>query len=179
MAQNFAGTAFNYTPDQLQKIFGPGGVAFDTTDRFGLGSLGVSSTKSNRSLDGLIQLKQSGIDPNSFAAFEYIRQSGTPTTAEQLEGLIPLYERLDKSRAETANKMAERKFDQEMLAAGFGSLQRGIQTSIAGGSPEMLAYLADAPIRNADAYLSARRGQPRQEIPVFASQPLPNRQYYA
>ena len=44
---------------------------------------------------------------------------------------------------------------------------------------EMLAYLADAPIRNVDAFLSARRGQPRQEIPVFAPQPLPNRQYYA
>lgn len=179
MAQNFAGAAFNYTPDQLQKVFGPGGVAFDTTDRFGIGSLEVPSTKRNRSLDALTQLKQSGIDPNSYSGAMFMNQYGAPTTAEHLETIIPLYERLDKYRADLADRNAQRKFGQEMLAAGFGSLQRGIQTSIAGGSPEMLAYLADAPIRNADAYLSARRGQPRQEIPVFAPQPLPNRQYYA
>ena len=171
MAQNFAGTAFNYTPDQLQKIFGPGGVAFDTTDRFGLGSLGVSSTKSNRSLAGLTQLKQSGIDPNSFAAFEYIRQSGTPNIAEHLETIIPLYERLDKSRAETANKMAERKFGQELFAAGIGALGRGITTSVAGGSPAILGARAQAPLTGADMF---QRGLQTQFTPA---QPMNPRQY--
>ena len=175
----FAGAALNYTPDQLQKAFGPGGLTFDATNSFGFDLLNKPLTKSNRSLDGLIQLKQSGIDPNSYSGAMFMNQYGAPTTAEHLETIIPLYERLDKYRADLADRNAQRKFGQEMLAAGFGSLQRGIKTSIAGGSPEMLAYLADAPIRNADAYLSARRGQPRQEIPVFAPQPLPNRQYYA
>ena len=175
----FAGAALNYTPDQLQKAFGPQKITFDTTDRFGIGSLEVPSRQSNRSLDGLTQLKQSGIDPNSYSGAVFMNQYGAPTTAEHLETIIPLYERLDKSRADLADRNAQRKFGQEMLAAGLGSLQRGIQTSIAGGSPEMLAYLADAPIRNADAFLSARRGQPRQDIPVFSPQPLPNRQYYA
>ena len=176
----FAGAALNYTPDQLRKVFDPNkGFVFDTTNRFDLGALEVPSTKSNRSLDALTQLKQSGIDPNSYSGAMFMQQFGAPNIAEHLETIIPLYERLDKSRADLADRNAQRKFGQEMLAAGFGSLQRGIQTSIAGGSPEMLAYLADAPIRNADAYLSARRGQPRQEIPVFAPQPLPNTQYYA
>ena len=179
MAQNFAGTAFNYTPDQLQKVFGPGGVAFDTTDRSGLGSLGVPSTKSNRSLAGLTQLKQSGIDPNSLAGFEYIRQSGAPNTAEELAGLIPLYKELDKSRAETANKMAERKFGQEMLGAGIGALGRGIQTSIAGGSPEMLAYIAQGPVRAAEAYQRGITSMPRQDVPVFAARPTPDRRYFS
>ena len=171
MAQNFAGTAFNYTPDQLQKVFGPGGVAFDTTDRFGLGSLGVPSTKSNRSLAGLTQLKQSGIDPNSFAAFEYIRQSGTPTTAEQLEGLIPLYEKLDKSRAETANKMAERKFGQELFAAGIGALGRGIKVGAAGGDPAILGALAQAPLEGARMF---QMGMQTQYTPA---QPMSPQQY--
>ena len=108
-----------------------------------------------------------------------LKNANAPTQAEEFKTLVPLLKEISTFQADTANKNAQRKFGQEMLAAGFGSLQKGIQTSIAGGSPEMLAYLADAPIRNADAYLSARRGQPRQEIPVFASQPLPNRQYYA
>jgi len=171
MAQNFAGTAFNYTPDQLQKVFGPGGVAFDTTDRFGLGSLGVPSTKSNRSLAGLTQLKQSGIDPNSFAAFEYIRQSGTPTTAEQLEGLIPLYEKLDKSRAETANKMAERKFGQELFAAGIGALGRGVKVRAAGGDPAILGALAQAPLEGARMF---QMGMQTQYTPA---QPMSPQQY--
>ena len=169
MAFDFAGTAFNYTPDQLQKVFGPGGVAFDTTDRFGLGSLGVPSTKSNRSLAGLTQLKQSGIDPNSLAGFEYIRQSGAPTTAEQLEGLIPLYERLDKSRAETANKMAERKFGQELFAAGIGALGRGVKARY--GDPAILGALAQAPLEGARMF---QMGMQTQYTPA---QPMSPQQY--
>lgn len=179
MAFDFAGTAFNYNPDQLQKVFGPGGVAFDTTDRFSLGSLGVPSRKSNRSLDALTQLKQSGIDPNSLAGAMFMNQFGAPNTTEQLEGLIPLYEKLDKSRAETANKMAERKFGQEMLGAGIGALGRGIQTSIAGGSPEMLAYIAQGPVRAAEAYQRGITSIPRQDVPVFAARPTPDRRYFS
>jgi len=175
----FAGAALNYTPDQLQKAFGPGGLTFDATNSFGLDLLNKPLTKSNRSLDGLIQLKQSGIDPNSLSGAMFMQQFGAPNTAEQLDAYMPFMMKMREFDANLADKNAQRKFGQEMLAAGFGSLQKGIQASIAGGSPEMLAYLADAPIRNADAYLSARRGQPRQEIPVFAPQPLPNRQYYA
>ena len=171
MAQNFAGTAFNYTPDQLQKIFGPGGVAFDTTDRFGLGSLGVSSRKSNRSLAGLTQLKQSGIDPNSLAGAMFMQQFGAPNIAEHLETIIPLYERLDKSRAETANKMAERKFGQELFAAGIGALGRGITTSVAGGSPAILGARAQAPLTGADMF---QRGLQTQFTPA---QPMNPRQY--
>lgn len=102
-----------------------------------------------------------------------------PSQAEEFKTMVPFLKEMNTFQADLANKNAERKFAQEMLGAGIGALGRGIQTSIAGGSPEMLAYLADAPIRNADAYLSARRGQPRQEIPVFSPQPLPNRQYFA
>ena len=149
MARNLAGAAFNYTPDQLQKVFGPGGITFDTTDRFGLGSLGVPSTKSNRSLDAINQLKQSGIDPNSITGALFMQQSGAPTTAQELEGILPLYEKLDESRYKRANKMAELKFGQELFAAGIGALGRGITTSVAGGSKDILGALAQAPLTGA------------------------------
>ena len=167
----FAGAALNYTPDQLQKAFGPQKITFDTTDRFGIGSLEVPSRKSNRSLDGLTQLKQSGIDPNSLAGAMFMQQYGAPNTAEHLETIIPLYERLDKSRAETANKMAERKFGQELFAAGIGALGRGITTSVAGGSSAILGALAQAPLTGADMF---QRGLQTQFTPA---QPMNPRQY--
>ena len=168
----FAGAALNYTPDQLRKFFDPNkGFVFDTTNRFDLGALEVPSTKSNRSSAALNQLKQSGIDPSSFAGFEFIRQAGTPNTAEELAGLIPLYKELDKSRAETANKMAERKFGQELFAAGIGALGRGITTSVAGGSPAILGALAQAPLTGADMF---QRGLQTQFTPA---QPMNPRQY--
>ena len=172
----FAGAALNYTPDQLQKAFGPQKITFDTTDRFGLDLLKEPLTKSNRSTDLANVLSQT-TDPTERLLI--LSRMGQTDPKEQFDAYMPFMMKMREFDANLADKNAQRKFGQEMLAAGFGSLQKGIQTSIAGGSPEMLAYLADAPIRNADAYLSARRGQPRQEIPVFASQPLPNRQYYA
>ena len=171
----FAGAALNYTPDQLQKAFGPGGLTFDATNSFGLDLLEKPSTKSNQSTD--LAALSTITDPIERLLF--VKQMGQISPKEQLDAYMPFMMKMREFDANLADKNAQRKFGQEMLAAGFGSLQRGIQASIAGGSPEMLAYLADAPIRNADAYLSARRGQPRQEIPVFSPQPLPNRQYYA
>ena len=171
----FAGAALNYTPDQLQKAFGPQKITFDTTDIFGLDLVEKPSTKSNRSTD--LAVLSTMTDPAERLLF--VQQMGQISPKEQLDAYAPFMMKMSEFNANLADKNAQRKFGQEMLAAGLGSLQRGIQASIAGGSTEMLAYLADAPIRNADAYLSARRGQPRQEIPVFAPQPLPNRQYYA
>ena len=181
MARNFAGEAFNYTPGQLQNVFGPGRFTVDTTDKFGLGSLGIGvpSTKSNRLLEGLTQLKQSGIDPNSITGALFMQQFGASSTAQELEALMPFYEKLDKSRADTANKNAQRKFGQEMLGAGIGALGRGIQTSIAGGSPEMLAYIAQGPVRAADAYQRGITSIPRQDVPVFAARPTPDRRYFS
>ena len=171
MAQNFAGGAFNYTPDQVQKVFGPGGVAFDTTDRFSLGSLGVPSRKSNRSLDALNQLKQSGIDPSSFAGFEFIRQAGAPTQAEQFQTIVPLLKEMSTFQADLANKNAERKFGQELLGAGIGALGRGITTSVAGGNPAILGALAQAPLTGAEMF---QRGL---QIPFTPAQPMSPRQY--
>jgi len=171
MARNLAGAAFNYTPDQLQKVFGPGGITFDTTDRFGLGSLGVPSTKSNRSLDAINQLKQSGIDPNSITGALFMQQSGAPTTAQELEGILPLYEKLDESRYKRANKMAELKFGQELFAAGIGALGRGIKAGAAGGDPAILGALAQAPLTGADMF---QRGLQTQFTPA---QPMSPRQY--
>jgi hypothetical protein len=171
MARNLAGEAFNYTPGQLQNVFGPGRFTIDTTDRFGLGALGAPSTKSNRALDALTQLKQSGIDPNSFTGLAFMQRFGAPTTAEELEGLMPFYEKLDKSRADRANKMAERKFGQELFGAGIGALGRGITTSVAGGSPAILGALAQAPLTGADMF---QRGLQTQFTPAQSMSP---RQY--
>ena len=172
----FAGAALNYTPDQLQKAFGPGGLTFDATNSFGLDLLKEPLTKSNRSTDLANVLSQTK-DPTERLLI--VSRMGQTDPKEQLDAYMPFMMKMREFDANLADKNAQRKFGQEMLAAGFGSLQRGIQASIAGGSPEMLARLANAPIENVDAYLDARRRQPRQEIPVFAPQPLPNRQYYA
>lgn len=176
MARMFAGAALNYTPDQLQKAFGPGGLTFDATNSFGLGLLEKPLTKSNRSTDLANVLSQT-TDPTERLLI--LSRMGQTDPKEQLDAYAPFMMKMREFDANLADKNAQRKFGQEMLAAGFGSLQKGIQTSIAGGSPEMLARLANAPIENVNAYLSARTNQPRQEIPVFAPQPLPNRQYYA
>ncbi len=176
MAQNLAGAAFSYTPGQLRNVFGPGRFTIDTTNRFGLGSLEAPPTKSNRFTD-LASALSNTKDPTE--RLYLISQMGQTDPKEQLDAYMPFMMKMREFDANLADKNAQRKFGQEMLAAGLGSLQRGIQTSIAGGSPEMIAYLADAQIRNTDAYLSARRGQSRQEIPVFSPQPLPNRNYYA
>jgi hypothetical protein len=171
MSRNLAGAAFNYTPDQLQKVFGPGGITFDTTDRFGLGSLGVPSTKSNRSLEGLTQLKQSGVDPNSLSGFAFMQQFGAPSQAQELEGLLPLYEKLDESRYKRANKMAELKFGQELFAAGIGALGRGFKVGAAGGDQAILGALAQAPLTGAALF------QEGLKIPYPPAQPMSPRQY--
>jgi len=172
----FAGAALNYTPDQLQKAFGPRGLTFDATNSFGLDLLEKPLTKSNRSTDLANVLSQTTDPTERLLIISRMEQTDTK---EKLDAYAPFMMKMSEFNANLADKNAQRKFGQEMLAAGFGSLQKGIQTSMAGGSPEMLARLANAPIENVNAYLSARRDQPRQEIPVFAPQPLPNRQYYA
>jgi len=171
----FAGAALNYTPDQLQKAFGPRGLTFDATNSFGLDLLEKPLTKSNRSTD-LANVLSQLTDPTERLLIA--SQMGQRNPKELVDAYAPFMMKMSEFNANLADRNAQRKFGQEMLAAGFGSLQKGIQTSIAGGSPEMLERLANAPIENVNAYLSARRG-PRQEIPVFAPQPLPNRQYYA
>jgi hypothetical protein len=171
MARNLAGAVFNYTPDQLQKVFGPGGLTVDTTDRFGLDSLGVPSTKSNRSLDALTQLKQSGIDPNSFSGLMFMKQFGAPTQAEEFKNTVPLLKEISTFQADLANKNAERKFAQELLGAGIGALGRGITTSVAGGSPAILGALAQAPLTGAKMF------QEGLQIPFTPAQPMSPRQY--
>jgi len=177
MTRNLAGEAFNYTPGQLRNVFGPGRFTIDTTDRFGLGSL-VPGVTANTGTSGQVKPPQPKTMEDLIQSM-IIKNANAPTQAEEFKNMLPQLKEMSIFQADLANKNAQRKFGQEMLAAGLGSLQRGIQTSIAGGSPEMIAYLADAQIRNTDAYLSARRGQPRQEIPVFSPQPLPNRNYFA
>jgi ribosome modulation factor len=66
-----------------------------------------------------------------------------------------------------------------MLGAGIGALGRGVQTSIAGGSPEMLAYLAQGPVRAAKAYQEGITSMSHQDVPVFAARPTPDRKYFS
>jgi hypothetical protein len=64
--------------------------------------------------------------------------------------------------------------------SGIGALAKGVETSIAGGSPEMLAFLAQAPMRNASSYIQGLGVYPRQEVPILSTQPItPNRKYFA
>ncbi len=172
MARNFAGEIFNYTPGQLRNVFGPGGVTFDTTNRFELGSFTGTSGQvkpSQPKTYGMEDLIQSII----------IKNANAPTQAEEFKATVPLLKEMSIFQADLANKNAQRKFGQEMLGAGIGALGRGIQTSIAGGSPEMLAYLAQGPVRAAEAYQRGITSIPRQDVPVFAARPTPDRRYFS
>lgn len=102
-----------------------------------------------------------------------------PSQAEEFKTMVPLLQEMSTFQADLANKNAQRKFGQEMLGAGIGALGRGIQTSIAGGSPEMLAYMAQGPVRAAEAYQRGITSIPRQDVPVFAARPTPDRRYFS
>jgi hypothetical protein len=179
MTRNFAGEIFNYTPGQLRNVFGPGGFTIDTTDRFGLGSL-VPGVTANTGTSGQVKPSQ----PKTYGMEDLIqsiiiKNANAPTQAEEFKATVPLLKEMSIFQADLANKNAQRKFGQEMLGAGIGALGRGIQTGIAGGSPEMLAYLAQGPVRAADAYQRGITSIPRQDVPVFAARPTPDRRYFS
>ena len=125
---------------------------------------------------------QGSFDPSKMGELAqalYVANQGKPSQAEEFKTLVPLLKEMSTFQADIANKNAQRKFGQEMLGAGIGALGRGVQTSIAGGSPEMLAYMAQAPIRSAEAYRAGLSTYPRQEVPVFSPQPYIGRSYFA
>lgn len=176
MARIFAGSALNYTPDQLRKVFDPGGLTFDTTNRFNLDSLGSGSTANSGAY------RQNIPDVSKFGELGQavvLSNFYKPSQAEEFKTLAPLLKEMSTFQADLANKNAQRKFGQEMIGAGIGALGRGIQTSIAGGSPEMLAYMAQGPVRAAEAYQRGITSMPRQEVPVFAARPTPDRRYFS
>ena len=176
MAQNFAGAAFNYTPDQLRRVFDPGGLTFDTTNRFNFDSLGSGSTVNpgayRQNLPDVSKLGELG---QAVVLSNFYK----PSQAEEFKTVVPFLKEMSTFQADLANKNAQRKFGQEMLGAGIGALGRGIQTRIAGGSPEMLAYIAQGPVRAAEAYQRGITSIPRQDVPVFAARPTPDRRYFS
>ena len=125
---------------------------------------------------------QGSFDPSKMGELAqafYVANQGKLSQAEEFKTLVPLLKEMSTFQADIANKNAQRKFGQEMLGAGIGALGRGIQTSIAGGSPEMLAYLAQGPVRAAEAYQRGITSIPRQDVPVFAARPTPDRRYFS
>jgi hypothetical protein len=77
-------------------------------------------------------------------------------------------------QAKIAQQVAQSKFRDEtnfgMLMTGAKAAADGLQTALAGGSKEMLAYNAQAPLREGQAYL--RNSQNRQR-PEIAQQQIP------
>lgn len=125
---------------------------------------------------------QGSFDPSKMGELAqalYVANQGKPSQAEEFKTLVPLLKEMSAFQADVANKNAQRKFGQEMLGAGIGALGRGVQTSIAGGSPEMLAYLAQGPVRASEAYQRGITSMPRQDVPVFAARPTPDRRYFS
>jgi hypothetical protein len=125
---------------------------------------------------------QGSFDPSKMGELAqalYVANQGKPSQAEEFKTLVPLLKEMSTFQADIANKNAQRKFGQEMLGAGIGALGRGIQTGIAVGSPEMLAYIAQGPVRAAEAYQRGITSIPRQDVPVFAARPTPDRRYFS
>jgi hypothetical protein len=125
---------------------------------------------------------QASFDPSKMgelAQMFYVANLGKQSQAEQARDLMPIINALDDARATRANELAKQKFGQEIAYAALGALGRGIQTGMAGGDKEMVAYIAQGPVRAAEAYQRGLTTIPRQDVPVFSPQPYPNRQYFS
>jgi len=168
MARNFAGEAFNYTPGELRNVFGPSGLTVDTTDRFGLGSLGAGSTANTgayrQNLPDVSKLGELGqaVDLSNFYK---------PSQAEEFRTMVPLLKEMAAFQSETATKNAERKFAQELFGAGIGALGRGFKIKGASGDPAILGALAQAPLEG------ARMFQMGIQTPHTPAQPMSPQQY--
>lgn len=83
-----------------------------------------------------------------------------------------------KEQAGIARDIAKDKFKDEagfgMMMTGVNAAAKGLQTALAGGSPEMLAYNAQAPLREGQAYIRNSQNRQRQEI---GQQPVPPYMY--
>jgi hypothetical protein len=180
MAKSFAGAAFNLEPGRVTQMFTPG-----TQDIFNLNK--VLNTSTNASVNPNDESFLARLSPKERADYEIQRQQNAAfgnafqrrNPAEDLERMLPFLTQMEKLRSETASKVARQKLGDEALIAGIGALAKGVETSIAGGSPEMLAYMAQAPIRSAEAYRAGLSTYPRQEVPVFSPQPYIGRSYFA
>ena len=162
MAISFPGAMFNLNPGQLTQAFAP--VNKNLFSERTIEEAPVTS--------GIPQ----GVDPT----IAYIFEKNKPRSqASELKELIPFINQLDQSRADRATQLARQKLGDEALISGIGALAKGVETSIAGGSPEMLAYMSQAPIRSAEAYRAGLSTYPRQEVPVFSPQPYLGRSYFA
>jgi len=162
MAMSFPGAMFNLSPGQLTQAFAP--VNKNLFSERTIEEAPVTS--------GIPQ----GVDPT----IAYIFEKNKPRSqASELKELIPFINQLDEARAERATKLARQKLGDEALIAGIGALAKGVETSIAGGDREILAYMSQAPIRNAEAYRAGLSTYPRQEVPVFSPQPYIGRSYFA
>ena len=106
---------------------------------------------------------------NIYAMFQASKQD--PLDLEKLTAF-------DKSRAYIARDIAKDKFKDEagfgMMMTGVNAAAKGLQTALAGGSPEMLAYNAQAPLREGQAYIRNSQNLQRQEI---GQQPVPPYMY--
>ena len=159
--KGYAGEKFNLTPGQLQKAFGPGGVTFDTTDRFGIGSLESSQPNTMQDVINSIILKN----------------ANAPTQAEEMKNMIPILKEMGIFQADLADKNAQRKFKQEMLGTAIGALGQGVKTLAQGGSDAFLAFNTQAPYRSEGVINQAIASVPQFQLPAFSLPPQSGTRY--
>jgi len=86
-----------------------------------------------------------------------------PLDIEKITGFM-------EKQAGIAEGVARRKAGDERIGKGIDALAGGLQMALAGGSPEMLAFNAQAPLRAQEAYVRNAQNRQRQEIPVIDPQ---------
>jgi len=84
-----------------------------------------------------------------------------------------------REQADISEGVARRKLGDERISRGIDALAGGLQTALAGGSPEMLAFNAQAPLRAQEAYVRNAQNRQRQEIPVIAPPSFMSRNYFS
>ena len=120
-----AGSSTGVGAAQMREIFGPGSQFHISPDFQSV----INAVKGNAATLG--EMGQAIVLHHLFET----------NAAKKFEALVPALKEMSTFQAELADKNARRKFGQEMIGAGIGSLAGGLRAGIAGGSPEMLAYI--------------------------------------
>lgn len=155
--------------------FTPG---FNLGSAFDLGKVPITNLKYGSPIGGTPDTSPGsfsfeGLSPEDKKFFMMSLALGAkPTDYAGLTGFM-------KEQAGIAEGVARRKLGDERISKGIDAFAGGLQMALAGGSPEMLAFNAQAPLRAQEAYARNAQNRQRQEIPVIAPPSFMSRNYFS
>lgn len=151
--------------------------AFDPSKiNFNPGKIDITNLKYGSPIGGITNnspgsFSLEGLSPEDKKIYlMYSALGAKPTDYPGLTGFM-------REQAGIAEGVARRKLGDERISKGIDVFAGGLQ--LAGGSPEMLAFNAQAPLRAQEAYVRNAQNRQRQEIPVIAPPSFMPRNYFS